>query len=57
VDADVLLDGISTTNYEQNGGLLRVQYLPNPDAIEEFKYRPPISTPNSVSPAQPSSTW
>ncbi len=35
--ADVLLDGISTTNYEQNGGLLRVQYLPNPDAIEEFK--------------------
>jgi hypothetical protein len=35
--ADVLLDGASVTNYEQNGGLLRVQYLPNPDAIEEFK--------------------
>ncbi len=34
---DVLLDGASVTNYEQNGGLLRVQYLPNPDAIEEFK--------------------
>jgi hypothetical protein len=35
--ADVLLDGISTTQYEQNGGLVVVQYLPSPDAIEEFK--------------------
>jgi hypothetical protein len=35
--ADVLLDGISMTNYEQNGGLIRIQYLPSPDAIEEFK--------------------
>ncbi len=35
--ADVLLDGTSTTNYEQNGGTLVVAYLPSPDAIQEFK--------------------
>jgi hypothetical protein len=35
--ADVLLDGISVTNYEQNGGLIDIIYLPSPDAIEEFK--------------------
>ena len=35
--ADVLLDGATTTNYEQNGGTLVVSYLPSPDAIQEFK--------------------
>ena len=34
---DVLLDGATTTNYEQNGGVLVISYLPSPDAIEEFK--------------------
>jgi len=35
--ADVLMDGVSTTNYEQNGGTLVVSYLPTPDAIQEFR--------------------
>ena len=34
---DVLIDGVSSTNYEQNGGLLVMSALPSPDAIEEFK--------------------
>ena len=34
---DVLIDGVSSTNYEQNGGLLVMSALPSPDAIQEFK--------------------
>jgi hypothetical protein len=34
---DVLLDGATTTNYEQNGGVLVISYLPSPEAIQEFK--------------------
>jgi len=35
--ADVLMDGVSTTNYEQNGSLQVISYMPSPDAIQEFK--------------------
>ncbi len=35
--ADVLMDGATTTNYEQNGGTLVVSYTPTPDSIQEFK--------------------
>ena len=34
---DVLLDGVTTTNYEQNGGVLQMSFLPSPEAIQEFK--------------------
>ena len=35
--ADVLMDGVSTTNYEQNGSIQVISYMPSPDAIQEFK--------------------
>ena len=35
--ADVLLDGASATNFEPNGGITQVTYLPSPEAVEEFK--------------------
>ena len=35
--ADVLLDGASATNFEPNGGITNVTYLPSPEAVEEFK--------------------
>jgi hypothetical protein len=35
--SDVLMDGVSTTNYEQNGSLQVISYMPSPDAIQEFK--------------------
>lgn len=35
--ADVLLDGASTTNYEQNTGFVTPLYTPSVDAVEEFK--------------------
>jgi hypothetical protein len=35
--ADVLMDGVSTTNYEQNGSLQVISYMPSPDAVQEFK--------------------
>jgi hypothetical protein len=35
--ADVLLDGASATNFEPNGGITSVTYLPSPEAVEEFK--------------------
>src|SRR5215472_3580266 len=35
--ADVLLDGISNTNYENNSGITTVLYAPSVDAVQEFK--------------------
>ena len=35
--ADVLLDGVSSTNFEQNSGVLAPTYTPSVDAVEEFK--------------------
>jgi hypothetical protein len=35
--ADVLMDGVSTSNYEQNSGVLSATYTPSVDAVEEFK--------------------
>ena len=35
--ADVLLDGVSSTNFEQNSGVLQPTYVPSVDAVEEFK--------------------
>jgi hypothetical protein len=35
--ADLLIDGATATNFEQNSGLLSVPYTPSVDSIEEFK--------------------
>jgi hypothetical protein len=35
--SDILLDGISTTNYEQNTGFVLPLYTPGVDAVQEFK--------------------
>jgi hypothetical protein len=35
--ADVLMDGVSTTNFDQNSGIQEPLYLPSVDAVEEFK--------------------
>jgi Carboxypeptidase regulatory-like domain/TonB dependent receptor len=35
--SDVLLDGVSSTNFEQNGGIQKPTYTPSVDAVEEFK--------------------
>ena len=35
--SDVLLDGITLTNYEQNSGTLELAYAPSIDAVQEFK--------------------
>lgn len=35
--ADILLDGITTTNYEQNTGFTLPLYTPSADAVQEFK--------------------
>lgn len=35
--SDVLLDGVSSTNFEQNGGVQTPTYIPSVDAVEEFK--------------------
>jgi len=34
--ADILMDGVSTTNYEQNSGIRVDTYTPSVDAVEEF---------------------
>ena len=34
---DVLMDGVSATNYEQNGSIQVISYMPSPDAVQEFK--------------------
>jgi hypothetical protein len=35
--ADVLLDGISVANIEQNSGITNLEYQPSVDAVQEFK--------------------
>jgi hypothetical protein len=35
--ADILTDGASVTNFEPNGGITYATYVPNPEAVEEFK--------------------
>jgi hypothetical protein len=35
--ADILMDGVTTTNYEQNSGIRVETYTPSVDAVEEFK--------------------
>jgi hypothetical protein len=35
--ADVLVDGASATNFEQNSGIQNVPYVPSVDSVEEFK--------------------
>ena len=35
--ADVLMDGATVTNYEPNGGVTQVTYLPSPEAVEEMR--------------------
>jgi len=34
--ADILMDGVTTTNYEQNSGIRVDTYTPSVDAVEEF---------------------
>ncbi len=34
--ADILMDGTSITNFEPNGGITQVTYVPSPEAVEEF---------------------
>ncbi len=35
--ADIIMDGVSTVNYEQNSGIQMALYTPSVDAIQEFK--------------------
>lgn len=35
--ADVIMDGTSLNNYEQNGGIQVPTYTPSPEAVQEFK--------------------
>jgi hypothetical protein len=35
--ADVLIDGASATNFDQNSGILNVPYTPSVDVVEEFR--------------------
>lgn len=35
--ADIVLDGVTTTNYDQNSGFVDPLYVPSVDAIQEFK--------------------
>ncbi len=35
--ADILMDGVSATSFEQNSGILNVLYTPSVDAVQEFK--------------------
>ena len=35
--ADVLLDGVSVANIEQNSGITNLEYQPSVDAVQEFK--------------------
>jgi hypothetical protein len=35
--ADVLIDGASSTNFDQNSGIQNVLYTPSVDSVEEFK--------------------
>ena len=44
--SDILLDGVSSTNFEQNSGILAPTYIPSVDAVEEFKVQQSISAPS-----------
>jgi len=35
--ADVIIDGVTTSNFEQNSGILSATYTPSVEAVEEFK--------------------
>ena len=35
--SDVMLDGVSVTNVEQNSGVTQLKYTPSVDAVQEFK--------------------
>ncbi len=35
--ADVLIDGVTTSNFEQNSGILSATYTPSVESVEEFK--------------------
>ena len=35
--ADVVIDGVTTSNYEQNSGIVSATYTPSVEAVEEFK--------------------
>ena len=35
--ADVLMDGATITNFEPNGGVTQVTYVPSPEAVEEMR--------------------
>jgi Carboxypeptidase regulatory-like domain/TonB dependent receptor len=35
--ADVLMDGASITNYEPNGGITQISYVPSIESVQEFK--------------------
>jgi Carboxypeptidase regulatory-like domain/TonB dependent receptor len=35
--ADVLMDGATVTNFEPNGGVTQVTYVPSPEAVEEMR--------------------
>jgi hypothetical protein len=35
--ADVLMDGATVTNYEPNGGVTQITYVPSPEAVDEMR--------------------
>jgi hypothetical protein len=35
--ADVVIDGVTTSNFEQNSGIMSATYTPSVEAVEEFK--------------------
>lgn len=43
--ADVLLDGISVANIEQNSGITNLEYQPSVDAVQEFKVQTNFFSP------------
>ncbi len=50
--ADIIMDGVSTVNYEQNSGIQLALYTPSVDAIQEFKVQQSkLSAPRLVSAA------
>jgi len=53
--ADVLIDGASATNFEQNSGIQNVPYTPSVDSVEEFKVQQSNLPPSLASPAEQSS--
>ena len=55
--ADMLLDGVSVTNSDNNPGVQKALYVPPVEAIEEFKIQQAISAPSLAIAAAPSSTW